>query len=326
MAQNKITNIILGQFYEELGLINEEMNENLYFEAYGKRLIQLDLDQIIEYKDYLDRTAGTTFEKIWAQKRIQRLQENITKFDTNGARLQETEIEMVKKAIFERDEIRKDHPHYNKIRLPQWMILNKIGLPSIENNVRKNQMMTFGRIITKARPIHEFNEVIEFATDRFIRGDGRAVANYPYFKSTLRRDKKANKKLLKRSTPEIWFYEFNRHSNAMKKAIKEPGYVNRIKKFYENRCHHTENTTKKCFNCNQPENDYRINYSLGTIRAILDTQSEQKTVTEIVDESIEDYQIMEIQMDQEGHIFYNISNRDQIRLQRRLRELLEERI
>ena len=323
IINKKFTRTILSNFYFQLGLINDETNQSMFFEARGRRLIELDLKDLEEYAEYIRNIEGTGFERTFVEKRMERLRN----FHAKSAyrTLSRTEMKIIKNAIKERDRIRIEYPHYNRLDLPQWMFLKTSKIISVQNNIRKNQMVRFGTIIIRGNPQFELEEILEFATDRFLDQDGRLTSSYPYFRSVLRRDMNSNSTLIKECTPELWFEEYKRLPMNIRRAIRTVEFLSQIKNYYEKRCQHAENGTTLCENCEQPQNGYRINYDQARVREIQEIETEQRTVTEINDVTLKEYEIVQMRMDNEGHVIYNLNQSQLQRLQRRIHELILER-
>lgn len=308
--------------YSNLNLIDETMDNNMFFEARGKRLIDLDIQDLIEYKEFLLDVEGTDFEREAVDKRIRRLEKMKEKSGFKVMKVNDKKIML--KAIKERDEIRMSHPHYNYLKLPQWMLMHAMKLQSVENNVRKNQMNRLGSTLLRARPVFEFNDILEFATERFIQPDGRITTDYPYFRNTLERDRDSMQSIIKRCAPQMWFNEFNRLPNNLKKSLRNRTFMGEIKKYYFNRCQHQETELTVCSNCNRPNNNYRLNHSQVVIENIRRIEDEMATIPEIADDTLNENEILEVRRDEDGHIAYNMTERAFATLNERLRQMARE--
>ena len=326
--QNKVNKMIkvkairnlLTEFYLDQGLIDETMDTNLIFEARGKRLIHLDIQDLLEYREHLIGNPIHDIEIYNVNRRLRNLERQFQNAETR--RLTQIEKKVILDAIKSRDRLRQTYPHYDHLSLPQWIKMKTMKVTSVQNNIRKNQMNRLGSTILRARPIFEFDEVLEFATDHFIREDGRVTTDYPHFHATLARDRSANQSILRRCTPQMWFNEFKKLPRSVKIGLKERNFISRVKKHFQSRCQHEEEGTTRCENCNRPQNCYTLSHSQEIAQNFQRIERETETVYDIADQTLSESEVLEVSTDTDGHLIYNITTEAFSVLQRRLNELL----
>ena len=312
MVKYKIVKNLILDFYRKVNIINDDMNVETIYEARGKKLYDLDIQDLLKLSEYLNqncdtddldrdiqaRIQGNIFHLL---KRMDKIEDDFDAFDQN----------VMKNALLERDRIRVSYPHYNNVNLPQWLLLKRARILSVQNNLRKNQMFRLGQVIKKARPVFEFNQVIEFATRRFYEDDrNRLSANYPYFRFYLPSEKKHRHAILNKSTPYIWFKELQRLPMALRSMTKNEKFINTMKKFYHKRCQHAENEKKICLKCRKPKDNYRLTENQQLINDIADFEVVEPSIIQQIDTNLSQSEILELRFSNEDNLIYELSNRD----------------
>ena len=318
MLKSKIVKNTIIDFCKRKGLITEDMNVETIFEARGKKLYELDIADLTVLIQYVEREAD--IEDIGnellpqLERQIQNLYNRKEKINDDMTDLEES---VINRELLKRDDVRKDHPQYNNVNLPQWLILKRARILSVQNNLRKNQMYRLGTVIKKARPIFEFEEVINYATTRFYDDSmNRRTANYPYFRAYLPTEKNHRKKILDKSVPYIWFRELRKLPASLRWEIKDDNFVEKTKKYYHERCQHSENETKLCEACQQPKNGYRLTDNQILTRNIQEFENINSTIRLEIDNSLRSHEILEIRYANEDNLIYELSNRNFFHLQR----------
>ena len=165
-------------------------------------------------------------------------------------------------AIARRNRIKSKYPLYNIICIPQWILMARNKMTSIENVHRMNWMTRFTKLIKTARPEPEFNELMKYITDNFRRARRaqRTSTRFPYFESILAEDRLNDQRMLKNTAPSIWIDEFGKLPENLKITIMTDRFaVNRVKEFYKSRCQHQEKRNEMCPGCGRSTLEYRNN-------------------------------------------------------------------
>ena len=171
-----------------------------------------------------------------------------------------TILKEVKLAIQRKDKIKEKYYLYNIINIPQWILLDRHKMSSVENIHRMNWITRMTKLIKTARPETEFEELMKHLTDNFrqARRSQRSSSRFPYFKETLGEDQVMDRKMLKNTAPSIWIREFLKLPEDLKISIMSDRLaVERVKTFYKNRCQHHEKKGELCSGCNQSTLTYR---------------------------------------------------------------------
>ena len=323
MLRNKMTRSIMVDFYRCHGLLDRTTNENLVFEATGKRLIDLDIEDMLNYQRHISQIEGTGPERQKIEKRLQNLYKQAE--TARNRNMSAVERKIIIRELKKRDRLRTNLPQYNHIELPQWMIMKTAKCMSVQNFIRKSHMNRLGSILLRGRPTFELEEILEYATERFYNEQGRITIDYPYFKNCLRKDIESNKSIIKRCAPEIWFNEYRELPMSLRKCLKEGTFMNSIKKYYNNRCQHKENSKTACEQCNKPHNCYRLNYYQERAREIIETAQDTQFPVQISDNTLTEHEILEIRRESDGHIAYQMTERSFAILNERLNGILANR-
>ena len=147
-------------------------------------MVDIDVEDMLKYRDHLSNTEGTGPERLKIEKRLLKLYEFAEK--AGNRKLSRKESKIIINGLKKRDRLRRNYPHFNHIEIPQWMLLKSAKVMSVQNFIRKSHMRRLGSILLRGRPVFELDELLEFATDRFYTADGRITTDYPYFKRSLR--------------------------------------------------------------------------------------------------------------------------------------------
>ena len=326
MLKTKLVKNVIIDYYRHVGLITDEMNIETIFEARGKKLYDLDIEDLQVLMAHLENNDNQEDlgDEIMPQLQRQLLNLHVRR-DKIDDEMTEMEYNVIRRELLIRDEIRQEYQHYNNVNLPQWLLLKRARVLSVQNNLRKNQMFRLGTVIKKARPVFEFNEVIDYATNRFYDESlNRVSASYPYFRSYLPNEKRHRRKILDRSVPYIWFKELKKLPSNLKRMIKDDNFVNATKRFYHKRCQHSENDTKLCEACQSPKNGYRLTDNQILMRNIQEFETNVNPIRVEIDNSLRESEILEIRYANEENLIYELTNRNFFHLKRTIERHLNE--
>ena len=201
------------------------------------------------------------------------------------------------------------------ILLPVYYLLERNGLMSVHNIHRSNHMSRCATIFATARPHKEYDDFVELIIDpiRATMRRRRRGADFPYFRSVLRRDQTSVESLIKRTSPTINIMEFRRNRRLFGRYLGDKRLINIAKNHYKSRCQHAEwGGSYICPNCNEPvdkwDNDETTVVRHETIDAISNwnhmqviQRNGQWCYEPILDENITEETILAT--DIENHIF-----------------------
>ena len=171
-------------------------------------------------------------------------------------------LKEVNKAIARKNKIKEKYFLYNIISIPQWILLDRHNMSSIENVHRMNWITRMTKLIKTARSEDEFEDLMKYLTDNFrqARRSQRSNVRFPYFNDTLGEDQVKDKKMLKATAPSIWLREFTKLPEELKISImKDRLAVEKVKNYYKSRCQHQERQSEQCSGCNKSTLEYRDN-------------------------------------------------------------------
>ena len=164
------------------------------------------------------------------------------------------------KAIQRRNQIKSKYPLYNIINIPQWILLDRNRMTSIENVHRMNWITRFTKLLKTARPETEYEELMKYITDNFSRARRaqRSNTRFPYFTDILAEDRLNDQKMLKITAPSIWIKEFAKLPEHIKVTMMTNRFaVNIVKEFYKTRCQHQEKRNEICSGCQNSTFNYK---------------------------------------------------------------------
>ena len=165
------------------------------------------------------------------------------------------------RAIRRLREQQQKYPWMREITIPQWLLLRRHKMTSIQNVHRTNWMTRMVRLLRTARPVVEYKDLIKYLTEsaKLIRRNIRIGSRFPYFRATLAMDKNAkDKTLLNKTTPTIWLREFSQIPQEMRRIMMtDKCAITHVQTYYKERCQHAEDTNETCEGCNQTRSDYR---------------------------------------------------------------------
>ena len=190
-------------------------------------------------------------------------------------------INLINRSFRFRDEMQNnDYIYFKQLILPQWLIMQRHNLMSIENNHRCIKMTRFTKLLKTGRPVAEFEELMKYLTDNLnsIRRNIRPGANYPYFRRILGNEFAKDVDLLLTTAPAIWIEEFLTLEQQIKfKMMTDPHATNFMKTLYKTRCQHEEDNNYYCSNCGRSNSCYRksiIKHKITEINDIMDQSHE----------------------------------------------------
>ena len=168
----------------------------------------------------------------------------------------------------------QNYPWMKEITIPQWLLLRRHKMTSIQNIHRTNWMTRMVRLLRTARPEIEYQDLMKYLTEsaKLIRRNIRLGTRFPYFRATLMMDKHAkDKPLLNKTTPTIWLREFSQIPQEMRMIMMtDKCAVTHVQTHYKERCQHAEDTNETCEGCNQ----IRSNYRKGRVKFMLKSAQE----------------------------------------------------
>ena len=173
---------------------------------------------------------------------------------------------MTKRAIiraFNRKQELNENGNYfiSKIRLPQWLLLRSLNLPSIVNFHRLMLLQKIGKLLVTGRPKHEYNDVVQLLLAS--KSTYRACRTVYTFKAYLDEDKRGKLGRIRENAPYCWIREVNKLTNAVKILLGKRSFLTTTKRDYYERCQHSEGRFLLCDFCGEPKNIYQKSGFLG---------------------------------------------------------------
>ena len=187
----------------------------------------------------------------------------------------------IRRAIARYSAIKDKYHYFNKITVPQWLLLRRHNLMSIENLHRYSWTSRMTKLLKTGRPKKEYDELCKYMIDnlRNVTRRVRETANYPYFKIILNEDENiADNQMILETAPSIWIQEFLKLDSEVRLQIMTSRFASRfVKEFYNKRCQHREENNTRCDNCERVHTCYRntiIKQKLVDLKALEETSHE----------------------------------------------------
>ena len=172
-----------------------------------------------------------------------------------------TERQAVTRAVNRLRQQKLKYPWMNQITIPQWLLLKRHKMVSIQNIHRLNWMVRMVRLLKTARPEVEYRDLMNYLTEsaRAVRRHIRSGTRFSYFRTILSSDRRIkDKKLIMETTPTIWLQEFSQIPQQLRHTMMTDRYaITHIQTYYKERCQHAEDTNEVCEGCDTVRSDYR---------------------------------------------------------------------
>ena len=171
------------------------------------------------------------------------------------------------------------YPWIQEITVPQWLLLKRHKMTSVQNIHRLNWMTRMIKLLRTARPEVEYRDMMNYLTEsaRRIRRNIREGMRFPYFQTMLHNDMRHSRNIIKDTTPTIWLREFGQLPQEMRRiCMTDECASEHIATFYKERCQHAENTDVICEGCDQSQSNYRlgrVKYSFRELNEIAEERS-----------------------------------------------------
>ena len=167
--------------------------------------------------------------------------------------LTENMMNSIKSAIQERDNIRRDSPQFKRINFSQALLMKRMNMLNIKNLHKLTMIRKFSNLMRSQRSHEEFNMVFKYFEARLINirnysRPRRGEISYPYFRLDIEGNEYDLDKL-KSCVPRIWFDEYHMIDRNLRENLLAPEFKHEIKKFYYNKCQHSEKRDTRCELC-----------------------------------------------------------------------------
>ena len=167
----------------------------------------------------------------------------------------------VGRAIRRQRKLQGTYAHIRNLTLPQWLILERHGMRSVQNVHRENWVIRMTRLLRTGRPIAEYQDLLNYLTEtaKQSRRNIRRTSDYPYFRTIQNRDRTNDKAMLYNTTPTIWLREFSKLTQELRYIIMTDRMaIQTVREYYKQRCQHEESDNVRCERCGKNQSDYRL--------------------------------------------------------------------
>ena len=226
--------------------------------------------------------------------------------------LTENEMKVIEKQVKWRDRMRIKDRKFNKLNLPQGLILKRLGILSIQNLHRLAMLTRMNKLLRTQRPIEEFNIIYKYLNSRFDQEDGiahrniRSGVNFPHFRYGIEHENYVIKKL-ENCVPKTWFDQYHMISRELRHIILNKEFPKIMKNEMYMRCQHKENDNETCNNCGETTSSSRPSRARSFLQDL--NESEGKIESSSLELELEsDGTYTEISWDELGSEIFTINS------------------